>query len=108
MTPFFHPDVVHEEFPNRLMPTGARRNLSDLLEGQQRGQQVVSGQRYEVHAALEQGARVALEVTWTATLKVPMGSLPPGGTMRARFGVFLDFRDGRIIGQRNYDCFDAL
>ena len=27
-------------------------------------------------------------------------------TEEARFGVFLDFRDGRICHQRNYDCFD--
>ena len=24
----------------------------------------------------------------------------------ARFAIFLDFRDGRIVRQRNYDCFD--
>lgn len=29
-----------------------------------------------------------------------------GQVLRARFGVFLDFRDGRIVRQRNYDCFD--
>jgi len=26
--------------------------------------------------------------------------------MRARFAVFLDFRDGKITRQRNYDCFE--
>jgi len=25
--------------------------------------------------------------------------------MRAAFGVFLTFRGGRIVSQRNYDCF---
>jgi ketosteroid isomerase-like protein len=28
-----------------------------------------------------------------------------GGQMRARFAAFLQFRDGKIVAQRNYDCF---
>jgi hypothetical protein len=28
------------------------------------------------------------------------------GAGPARFAVFMDFRDGRIVRQRNYDCFD--
>lgn len=27
--------------------------------------------------------------------------------MRARFAVFLEYRDIRIVGQRNHDCFEA-
>jgi ketosteroid isomerase-like protein len=103
---FFAPDVVQEELPNRLTPNGARRNLPDLLAGAERGQQVLRGQRYEVLNALADGDQVALEVSWTGTLAVPLGSLPTGGQLRARFGVFLDFRDGLIVGQRNYDCFE--
>jgi len=103
---WFTPDVVQEEFPNRLVPNGARRDLQAMLEGAVRGQTVMAGQRYEVLAAIASGERVALEVQWTGTLAIPLGSLPAGGQMRARFGVFLDFRDGRIAAQRNYDCFD--
>jgi ketosteroid isomerase-like protein len=105
---WFTPDVVQEEFPNRLMPTGARRGLQELLDGAERGQTVISAQRYEVLSAIASGDKVALEVQWTGTLAIPLGSLPAGGEMRARFGVFLDFRDGRIAAQRNYDCFDPF
>ena len=45
---------------------------------------------------------------WSATLKVPVGSLPAGGTLRASFGVFLTFREGRILSQHNYDCFEPF
>jgi ketosteroid isomerase-like protein len=51
---------------------------------------------------------VALEVRWSGTLAVPVGSFPAGGEMRARFAVFLDFRDGKIVAQRNYDCFEPF
>jgi ketosteroid isomerase-like protein len=105
---WFTPDVVQEEFPNRLVPAGARRGLREVLEGAERGQQVLSGQTYEVLTAMANGQRVALEVQWTGTLAIPLGSLGPGDAMRARFGVFLDFRDGRIAAQRNYDCFDPF
>src|SRR5689334_3291407 len=103
---FFAPDYVQEELPNRLTPNGARRNLQDILDASARGRQVMTAQRYEVLDSVVQGERVVLEVQWTGTLAVPFGSLPAGGDMRARFAVFLDFRDGRIAVQRNYDCFD--
>lgn len=103
---FFDPAVVQEEFPNRLMPNGARRTLADMLVGAERGQALLSSQSYEIHNALEMEERVALEVTWSGTLKVPFQNLPVGAKMRARFAVFLEFRDGRIVAQRNYDCFD--
>ena len=103
---FFAPDVLQEEFPNRLVPTGARRDLDGLLAAAERGKQVVSAQRFEVRNAVAAGDRVALEVRWTGTLAVAIGTLPAGGTMRAHFAVFLDFRDGKIAAQRNYDCFD--
>ena len=103
---FFAPEVVQEEFPNRLVPDGARRDLAGLLEGRMRGKQVMRSERYEVRNALASGDRVALEVLWSGTLAIELGSLPAGGVMRAHFGVILDFRDGRIVAQRNYDCFE--
>lgn len=103
---YLAPDVVQEEFPNRLTPGGARRTFSDLREGAERGKQVLASQRYETLSALSEGERVVLEVQWTATLAIPLGTLPAGSQMRARFAVFLDFREGRIVHQRNYDCFD--
>jgi hypothetical protein len=33
MARFFDSEVVLEEFPSRLTPQGARRNLSDILAG---------------------------------------------------------------------------
>ncbi len=103
---FLAPDVVQEELPNRLVPNGARRDRAAMLEGAERGKHVVRDQRYEVLSTVAQDDRVALEVAWHATLLVAIGPLPAGHVMRARFAVFLRFRDGRIVEQRNYDCFD--
>ena len=103
---YFAPGVIQEEFPNRLVPQGARRDLAAILEGAERGQQVMRAQRYDILNAIADGDYVALEVAWTGTLAIPVGTLAAGGEMRARFAVFLQFGDGKIVRQRNYDCFE--
>src|SRR5262245_62135088 len=89
---FFAAEVVQEEFPNRLLPQGARRDLAGLRDAAQRGRRVMAAQRYEVLNAVASGDRVALEVRWTGTLAAPFGSIPAGGQLRARFAIFLEFR----------------
>jgi ketosteroid isomerase-like protein len=102
---FYDPDVVQEELPNRLNPHGARRDLRGILAAAERGKRAMSAQRFQVLSEVASHDRVALEVQWTGTVAAPLGTLPAGGELRARFGMFLDLRDGKITAQRNYDCF---
>src|SRR5262245_57026913 len=85
-------DVLQEEFPNRLMPNGATRNKAAMLAGGERGKKVMTSQRYEVINVVASGDHVAMELRWTGTLAVPVGSLPVGGEMRARYAIFLEFK----------------
>jgi ketosteroid isomerase-like protein len=105
---FFADDVVQVEFPNRLLPNGATRDLAALRGAAERGRKVMTAQRFEVLNAIASGDQVAVEALWTGTLAVPLGSIPAGGQMRARFAIFLTYRDGRIVRQHNYDCFDPF
>lgn len=105
---FFAPGVVQREFPNRLLAQGAERGLADILEGSRKGRTVVRDQRYVIVSALCGGQRVALELDWSAELKLPLGKLPAGSRLRARCGVFFRIEEGRIAEQHNYDCFDAF
>jgi ketosteroid isomerase-like protein len=89
-----------------IVPAGARRDLAGLLEAAARGRQAIRSQRYDIVSAVESGPSIALEVRWTGVLAVPVGSLPAGGEMRARFAMFIELREGKIFRQRNYDCFD--
>jgi ketosteroid isomerase-like protein len=101
------PALVQEEYPNRLNPRGARSDRATMLERLMVGRQLLSAERYEIVGAQASGDRAALEVLWSGTLAVPLGEqLPAGSTMRARFAVFLEFREGKIVAQRNYDCFE--
>ena len=108
LTRFFTPDVEQREFPNRLVERGAVRNLAELLAGSRKGRTVVQDQRYVVKSALVQGERVAIEVTWSARLKVPLGRLVEGDTMTAESAMFFRVRDGRLAEQHNFDCFEPF
>ena len=105
---FFTEDVIQEEFPNRLNPEGARRGLDDILRTAVRGAQLLSAQEYRVENQLIAGNQVAMEIAWSGTVSVPVASLMPGDSMKARFCVVLEFEGGRIARQRNYDCFEPF
>jgi len=53
----------------------------------------------------ESGDEVAVELEWKGVLAVPLGNLPAGYEMKADVAMFLTFRDGKIVSQRNYDCY---
>jgi hypothetical protein len=105
---FFAPSVRQREFPNRLVDKGAERDLALLLEGNRKGRQVVREQRYEIRSAIASGDRVAIELTWTAKLEVPLAKTAAGATLTAHCGVFFRIQGGLIVEQHNYDCFDAF
>jgi ketosteroid isomerase-like protein len=67
----------------------------------------MSRQIYKITRETSDQDRVALEVEWVGTLAAAFGTIPAGGQMKAFLAVFLDFRDGKIIKQRNYDCYEA-
>ncbi|HVY29205.1 MAG TPA: nuclear transport factor 2 family protein [Polyangiaceae bacterium] len=104
----FAPHVQQREFPNRLLAHGAERGLPELLDGFRRGKHVVANQRYEVTSSLVDGERVAVEVRWTAELKVPLGRLAAGDTMAAHCGMFFRIAGGRIAEQHTFDCFEPF
>ena len=106
MAQFFDPEVIVEIFHSSFFPKGSRSDLDGIRAASERGKKVMSAQTYEVTNAVATGDQVAMEVLWTGTLLVPFQSIPAGGQMRAHFATFLRFRDGKIISQRNYDCYD--
>ncbi|MBV9480089.1 MAG: hypothetical protein JO249_04970 [Acidobacteria bacterium] len=50
---------------------------------------------------------VALEVLWVGKLAVSFGTLAAGSEMRAHSAMFFEFKEGKIVSQRNYDCFES-
>ncbi len=105
--PYYAPDVIQEEFPNRLLPKGTVRNLEALRKGSAEGRKVMRAQTIEIVNAVSSGQCVVLEAIWTGTLAVGFGTLKPGDQLRARFAQVFEFKDALIWRQRNYDCFEA-
>ena len=103
---FFTRDVVQEEFPNRLSPIGVHRNLNAILDAARKGRQVIRAQKFEIMNSIADGDRVALEVFWSGFLAIPVDTLPADAQIRAHFSMWLEFKDGKINRQHNYDCFD--
>lgn len=102
----FSPDAVLEQLPNRIYPNGLRANVDQAATAFEKGRKIFARQTYEITHAVTTGETVALEVLWTGTLAIPFGTLPAGSQMRCHSAMFLDFRDGKIVAQRNYDCFE--
>ena len=100
---YLSPDIVQIEHPNRLKPNGDRRTAEAMAADGQRGLKILESQTYEIRNALVDGDRVALEVLWTGVLAIPLGELKPVDAMTCFSGIFLDFADGKIVGQRNHD-----
>ena len=103
---FFAREVVVEIYPSRFFPQGSRNDLAGIRAGAERGKRAMSSQKYEIRDELASGDKVAMEIDWIGTLAVPFQSIPQGGQMRAHFAMFLQFKDGKIVSQRNYDCYD--
>jgi ketosteroid isomerase-like protein len=101
---FVDPQVIWQELPNLLSP-GGTRDLAKMLAGLEQGNKLLKQQRYLVRQAVASGDTVALEIDWEATTAQPLANLPAGTQLSAQVAIFLEFRDGKIIRQRDYTCY---
>jgi ketosteroid isomerase-like protein len=102
---WFAPDVTQEEFPNRLAPVGARRDLKAMQEAAERGQALMAEQEFELLEVIASGSMVAVEAEWRGRTARDAGPLRAGTRLRTRFAQILELRAGKIAALRNYDCF---
>jgi len=77
-----------------------------MAEAFEKGRKLLSNQSCEIKSFVADGDRLSVEVLWTGTLAVPFANLAVGSQMRAHSAMFFEFKDGRILSQRNYDCFE--
>jgi ketosteroid isomerase-like protein len=100
------PEVVQEEFPNRLVNNGVVRDLAALRDAWARGRTVIATQRFTVLRAYAAAGAVIIEGDWTGTVARDVGPFTAGAVLHARFAQVLELRADRITAIRNYDCFD--
>jgi ketosteroid isomerase-like protein len=105
---FFHEDVEQVEMPNQLNPHGNTSDLTTVLERAEKGKKLLKSQDYQIRNAFVHDNTVIMELDWSGIMNVHVGTLNAGQTMKAHFAMFIDFKDGKIIHQRNYDCFEPF
>ena len=103
-----HPAIVHEEYPNLLMRNGSQRDFAALCAGPQQGHKILSSNRFDIKNAFASGDWVTLEIVWTGTLALPLGSMTAGSELKAYIATILQFQDGKIITQHQYDCYEPF
>lgn len=102
----YHADVVQTEHPNRLYPKGQVRDRATMLRDLPKGKAVLRSQRYPIEAILASGDMVTVQTRWEGILNVPLGRLQPGDTMVAHICMVMTLRDGQVVAQTNYDCYE--
>ena len=105
---FYDEEVVQTEYPNLLTGKTIERNLVEILEASVRGKQVITSQNYEITKSYAVDDNVIIEAIWTGVLAIPLGKLAAGDEMKAYFSQIYEFKNGKIIKQRNYDCFEKF
>ena len=101
-----HPDVVQIERPNKLYAKGQTRGYAEMTRDLPRGAKVLRKQSYPIGAIFDAGDTVIVETRWEGIVNVPLGALTPGDAMVAHICMVITLKDGRIIRQVNYDCYE--
>jgi len=101
-----HPEIEQRELPNKFAPRGAVRDLAALRSNAGAGRRLMRSQRYEIDAVSAQGDAVAAFGRWIGVLAISIGELPAGHALVAHLAMRFELRDGKIVRQWNYDCFD--
>jgi predicted ester cyclase len=105
---YFHPEAEQVEYPSLLRPAGGSRDLAGIIEGARLGRGVIRDQRYDLHAVVDDGERLAVQFTWTATLSADVAGMSAGSALVAHVAAFYEFRNGLIVRQSSYDCYEPL
>ena len=103
-----HSEMRFHELPNRIRPKGGVDDLAAMMAGLRRAGEgkVLRRQRYIFGDVIAAGDRVVVEARWEGELAMPIGRLQAGEIMVAHICMVFRLKDGRIIEQRNYDCYE--
>jgi len=73
---FYAPDIVIQEFRNRIAPQGRIRGAADIRAAYEQGRRILQSQLYVVQHTFEAGDEVVTELEWTGILAVSVMNLP--------------------------------
>ena len=96
------------EHPNLVAPTGRMRDRAAAVAASGHARRLLSSNRFAVREHVVAGERVVTRVGWTGVLAIDAGTWPAGTEMRAECCMVFTVRDGRILRQETYDCYEPV
>lgn len=103
---FIDPAIVQTEYPNKLYAKGQVRGAEQMMKDLPRAKTVLRSQTYPIVSIFGAGEMVTVETRWEGILNVPLGRLRPGDAMVAHICMIFTLKDGKIVIQKNYDCYE--
>jgi hypothetical protein len=100
---FFAPDATFQEFPNLIAPYGRVRHAVAARAAYDLGRQTLKSQTDRVRGVLEAGDELAVRLDWSPGCRCD--GLGPGHRDEGVRRDVLTFRDGKIVAQRDFDCY---
>lgn len=101
-------EMQFTELPNLIRPAGGTDDKAAMLAGLRRSAEgkVLKAQRYRLASIMASEQGVVVEARWEGNLAMGIGRLQAGETMIAHICMVFELRNGRIVRQRNYDCYE--
>ena len=101
-------DIKAVEHPNLVSPKGQVRTLEELFSGMENGKKILNWQKFEINTFNEMSEKLVVESKWKGEVAVDIGKLKKGQILIAHICTLFEFKDGKIVQQTNYDCYEAF
>lgn len=108
LQPLLGPSFRVTEHPNPISPTGAVRDRDATIQGFLAGKNLLREQSFDVHEIVVAGDRAAARLTWRGVVDIDAGPLSAGQELVAEIASFLTVRDGHVVEQETFDCYQPF
>jgi ketosteroid isomerase-like protein len=108
LQPLLSPDLRVTEHPNPISPNGGVRDREATVQGFLAGKNLLREQSFDVHEIVVDGDRAAARLTWRGVVGIDAGPLVAGQELVAQIASFLTVRDGQVVEQETFDCYQPF
>jgi len=105
---FLHAEIVWQEMPNRFAPTGRINKYDEIMATWEKGREFLPQQKFILRRVIVSADVAALEFSWRGMISKPLAGLSAGTELSGHVASVLQFRDGQIISQTDYPCYDPI
>lgn len=100
--------IIQTEYPNQLNKKGQVSDYSDTLRRLKAAKGIIYDQKYNVRNYMETEDQAVVESLWEGKIVADMGPFKKDQLLTANFCMFFTIENGKIVAQRNYDCFQEF